>query len=91
MAVLVGLTKKSDLALQSFCQNEKSCTVSPPQKKKIGWNKNFQKQFTLHHRCIQHIDVVCELVVICGCLEPMEESRDSSVQFDGAADHPIVF
>ena len=87
MAVLVGLTKKSDLALQSFCQNEKSCTVSP----KNWWNKNFQKQFTLHHRCIQHIDVVCELVVICGCLEPMEESRDSSVQFDGAADHPIVF
>ena len=27
-------------------------------------NKNFQKQFTLHHRCIQHIDVVCEQVVI---------------------------
>ena len=89
MAVSVGLTKKSDLALQSFCQNEKSCTVSPPQKKLVGIK--LSKQFTLHHRCIQHIDVVCELVVICGCLEPMEESRDSSVQFDGAADHPIVF
>ena len=86
MAVSVGLTKKSDLALQSFCQMRK---VVPSHQKLDGIK--LSKQFTFHHRCIQHIDVVCEQVVICGCLEPMEESRDSSVQFDGAADHPIVF
>ena len=75
MAVSVGLTKKSDLALQSFAKMKKLYRLT-----KIGWNS---KLFTFHHRCIQHIDVVCELVVI--------GIRDSSVQFDGAADHPIVF
>ena len=89
MAVSVGLTKKSDLALQSFAKMRKVVPSHHHKKKLVGIK--LSKQFTLHHRCIQHIDVVCELVVICGCLEPMEESRDSSVQFDGAADHPIVF